>query len=228
MPQFIDATASAQAELDIDVNRPGPAIRIRQKGTGPAIEIVNAAGAVLTRFHADGAVSGAAAERDQVLRDALGYTGETHPKAGNSTTQAFSSGDARANAIGLIKDDVLTNILFVASGAIQTITTLKVGVWDATGALVASSANYTTNIATGVFSLALSAPYVVPATGLYYLGVIIVATTMGSLASGGTAVSKNDAVGSHPKQSLTKSGQTDLPAALGTTVSNNSPWFGWS
>jgi hypothetical protein len=168
--------------------------------------------------------------RDQAKRNGLGYTAEAFPRDTIQNALAFTSGDCRATSVGLLAGDRITNVLVNVSAAIQTITTLKVGVYDAARILLASSANATTNLATGVSSFGLSTPYVVPADGLYYLGIIIVATTMGSLGAGtnNAIAGKESAIGSGPKGAIIKTAQADIPATLGSTQSDQPVWLGWN
>lgn len=166
--------------------------------------------------------------RDQAKRNGLGYADEVFPRDDITTALAFTSGDCRASSVGLLAGDKVTNVLVSVSAAVQTITTLKVGLYDSSGALLASSANATTNLATGISSFALSTAYVIPADGLYYLGVVIVATTMGSLGAATSVVGKEGAIGSGPKGAIVKTAQSDIPATLGSTQTDQPVWFGWS
>ena len=158
----------------------------------------------------------------------LGYQDEAFDRFAISQALAFTSGDCRATAVGLLAGDVVSKVLFNVSAAISTITTLKAGLYDAGGNLVASSANVTANQPTGISSIALSASYTVPADGLYYLAVVLVATTMGSIGASTSVQSKADPIGSGGRGAITKTGQTDIPATLGTTQSNQPVWFGWA
>lgn len=175
------------------------------------------------------------AGRNQALLTGLGYTGETSDRDTITSALAFTSQDCRAAAVGLLAGDKVTNVLVDVTAAIQTITTFKVGLYDANGNLLASSANNTTNLATGINAFALTVPatgqvvpFVVPADGLYYLAVVIVATTMGSLGAGSSVVGKGGAVGSGPKKAIVKTAQTDIPATLSSTQSDQPVWLGWN
>jgi hypothetical protein len=172
-------------------------------------------------------------DRDQAKRVGLGYKGETFSKDGIASTLAFTSGDFRAAAVGLLAGDVVKNVLVDVTGVVQTITTFKVGVYDTSGNLVAQSANNTTNLATGPNSFAVTAvvgggTYLVPADGLYYLGVIIVATTMGSLGASSSQVGKGGAIGTGPKAAGKQTGQAGLPATFALTAEDQPVWLGWS
>lgn len=166
--------------------------------------------------------------RDQAKRTGLGYVDASFPRDEITSALAFTSGDCRASSVGLLAGDTVTNVLVNVSAVVQTITTLKVGLYDAAGNLLASSANATTNLATGISSFALSTAYVVSADGLYYLGIIIVATTMGSLGAATSVVGKEGAIGSGPKGAIVKAAQSDMPATLGSTQSDQPVWLGWN
>jgi hypothetical protein len=166
--------------------------------------------------------------RDQAERTGLGYTGETFDRDAVTTALAFVSGEQRAAAVGLLAGDVVKNILLDVSAVIQTITTLKVGVWDSNLTLLASSANAATNLATGIASFALSTPFTAPADGVYYVGAIIVATTMGSIGAGSSVVGKGGAVGSGPKKAIVRSGLSDISTFVGAAQTDQPVWLGWS
>ena len=158
-----------------------------------------------------------------------GYTGEVYSLDNVTTSVGMTSGDCRATAIGLIAGDKSTNVIFHSWSTFSTITTLKVGLFDSSGNLLASSANSTTNVAGGALAVyPLSAPYTVPSDGLYYLGVVIVATTMGALGMAGGGTGKESPIGSGMKGALLKNGQTDIPTSLGTAQTDSPAWFGWN
>ena len=162
--------------------------------------------------------------RNQALVTGLGYMGETSDRDTIASTLAFTSQDCRGSALGLLAGDKVTNVLVDVTAAIQAITTFKVGLYDAGGNLLASSANNTTNLATGINAFALTVPatgqvvpFVVPADGLYYLAVVIVATTMGCSAQalrGRVRVARS----ARSKKAIVRTAQTDIPATLGSTV----------
>lgn len=171
----------------------------------------------------------AQAARDQIKRLGLGYRGESFDKDSISAALAFASGDLRVAAVGLLAGDTITNILVDVTAAIQTITTFRVGVYDKNGNLLASSANSTTNLATGLNSFALSpSAWTAPADDLYYLAVIIQATTMGSLGAAVSQTGKGQALGTNPKAAAKQTGQSGLPATLTLTAEDQPVWFGWN
>lgn len=168
-------------------------------------------------------------DRNQQKVIARGYTGETYPLDAVTQQIGLTSGDTRATLAGFLAGDVVTNILFLALANIQTITILKVGIWDSGGTLRGNSANQTTNVNAGTLqSYALSTPFTVPEDGSYYLGICVVATTPGQLGFTGGGAGKESAVGSGVKGALLKSGNADIPASLGTQQSDSPAWFGWN
>lgn len=168
-------------------------------------------------------------DRNQQKLLGRGYTGETYPLDAVVTSVAVTSGDCRATAVGFLAGDKITNVIFLTWSAISTVTTLKVGLFDSSGNLLASSANSTTNAAASTLaSYALSAPYTIPADGLYYLAVVIVATTPGQLGMSGAGTGKESAIASAAKGAVVKSGQSDMPASLGTSQTDSPVWFGWN
>jgi hypothetical protein len=167
--------------------------------------------------------------RDQAKLIGLGYKGEVFDKSDISSTLAFTSGDLRAAAAGLLAGDVVANILVDVTAAIQTVTTFRVGLYDSAGNLLASSSNSTSNLSTGINSFALSSAYTVPADGLYYLAVVIQATTMGSLGAASSVTGKGGAVGSNPKAAVVLTGQSSTPASISAATESDQPvWAGWN
>lgn len=168
-------------------------------------------------------------DRNQQKILGRGYSGETYQLDTVVTSVNMTSGDCRAVSTGLLAGDKITNIIFFAWAAISTITTLKVGVFDSSGALLASSANSTTNVAANTLaSYPLSTPFTVPSDGLYYLGLVVVATTPGQLGMSGGGNGKESVIGTGAKGALLKSGQSDIPSSLGTGQTDSPAWFAWN
>jgi hypothetical protein len=166
--------------------------------------------------------------RTQAKIIGLGYKGESFDRDAITSALAFTTGDLRGDSVGLLAGDVVTNVLVDVTAAIQTITTFRVGLYDSGGNLLASSANSTSNLATGINSSALSTPYTVPADGVFYLVAVIQATTMGSLAAGTSVVGKGGAIGSNPKGAIVLTGQSGLSNTISPSASDQPVWLGWS
>ena len=104
-------------------------------------------------------------------------------------TTAAASGTLNMAAVWLTAGTLVSNIsFFSATTAAGTPTNYFFGLFDASRNLLATSANQTTAAwaANTIKTLAMTTPYTVPTTGLYYLGYFMTATTVPTL-KGGTA-----------------------------------------
>ena len=113
---------------------------------------------------------------------------ETIPRAllAEANVAALVSGRLQLQAIWLNKGAVITSISFwSATTAGATLTNQLFGLYDANRNLLATSVNDTSTAwaANSQKSLALSSPasYTVPSTGLYYVGIMVAATTVPTL-----------------------------------------------
>lgn len=125
----------------------------------------------------------------------LGITGtiaETMPREicpEVNTAAPTASGTLFLQAIKLRAGDLVSNItISSATTAAGTPTNYFFALYDANRALKAQSANQTTTAwaANTVKTLAMTTPYRVPTTGLYYIGIMMTATTI-ITTKGGTA-----------------------------------------
>lgn len=124
----------------------------------------------------------------------LGITGtlaETIPReiCPEVNTTAPASGTLAMMAIYLTAGQLISNITMAsATTAAGTPTNYFFGLYDLNRNLLAQSANQTTTAwaANTVKTLAMTTPYRIPTSGLYYIGYFMVATTVATL-KGGTA-----------------------------------------
>jgi lysophospholipase L1-like esterase len=96
----------------------------------------------------------------------------------------FTSGTLFLTPVLLTAGQVITSVTFYAGGtAVATPTNQWFGLFDSSRNAVALTADATTAAWAGFAkkTLALTASYTVPATGMYYLGICVAATTMMSL-----------------------------------------------
>jgi len=169
------------------------------------------------------------AGREQAKRIGMGYAGECWSRDTQRDTLTFTTGDFKAVACGFLSGDVVTNIIANVSGAFTTPTLFKVGLYDATGNLLASSANTTGVLtSTGMKSVALSTPYTITTDGLYYIGLVVAAGTMGSFGGLSGFTGKEAAISGALAGAFTKAGQADIPTTLGSTSADSTPWLGWN
>ena len=103
-----------------------------------------------------------------------------------TTTLTLTTGTAQATLIGLVKNQVVTNVLLNsgAASASQThcwaaITNIGTSSTATVAAVLAVTSDLTTTstAATAVQKLALTSQWTVPSTGLYYVHVLATATT---------------------------------------------------
>ena len=144
------------------------------------------------RFHYDAA---GAVYTYQVPADSnLGATGviaETMPRetCPEVNTTVGATGTLFLNAIYLTANQLVSNIsLCGATTAAGTPTNYRAGLYNGARALLATSADQTTTAfaANTYRTFAMTTPYRVPTSGLYYIGYYMVATTVATL-KGGTA-----------------------------------------
>ena len=160
-----------------------------------------------------------------------GCKAETFPRklVQEVNTAALSTGRLSLESIALRAGDVLTSISFwSATSAAGTPTNQIFGIYNANLNLVANTSNDTTTAwaANTRKTLSLTSSYTVPSTGLYYLGIMVVATTVPTL-KGMTAVTGGQLRGAAPNLGGTSSTglTTSLPnPAAAITVSTASIW----
>ena len=135
----------------------------------------------------------------------LGITGtlaETIPRflCPEVNTTAAASGTLRMDAIYLYAGQLVSNITIAsATTAAGTPTNYFFALYDGNRNLLAQSANQTTTAwaANTVKTLAMTTPYRVPTSGLYYIGYFMTATTVATL-KGGTAKTGGQLAGAVP------------------------------
>ena len=146
----------------------------------------------------------------------VGALAETIPReicTETNTTMAVS-GTLNMQAIYLWAGQLVSNIsLCSATTAAGTPTNYRFGLFDSSRNLLAESANQTTSAwaANSVKTLAMTTPYRVPTSGLYYIGYYMTATTVPTL-KGFTAKTGGQLAGTAPI--LHGSSSTGLTTAL--------------
>lgn len=115
-------------------------------------------------------------------------------------TAALTSGTLHLAAVYLKRGQVVTNLsFFSATTASATPTNGIFALYDGLRNLLAQTANFTTEAwaANSIKTKALTSAYTVPTTGLYYIGIMIAATTVPTL-KGGTARTGGQLAGTIP------------------------------
>ena len=118
-----------------------------------------------------------------------GTLAETIPRmlSGTTNTTAGATGTLFLNAISLTAGQLVSNITMVSATTAQaTPTNYFFALYDGNRNLLAQSANQTTTVwaANTVKTLAMTTPYRIPTTGVYYIGLLQVATTIATIAGG--------------------------------------------
>jgi hypothetical protein len=117
-----------------------------------------------------------------------------------TNTAALTSGTLHLAAVYLTRGQVVSNLsFFSATTAAGTPTNGIFGLFDASRNLLAQTANFTTEAwaANTIKTKALTAAYTVPTSGLYYVGIMITATTVPTL-KGATARTGGQLAGTAP------------------------------
>lgn len=114
-----------------------------------------------------------------------GAMAETAPRAVATlaTVSALTSGTLRLVAIALAAGQVVTSVRFTSIGAATTPTNQWFGLFDSSRAALRLTADDTTTAwgANASKTLALSSPYTVATSGLYYLGLMVAAAAVPTL-----------------------------------------------
>ena len=115
---------------------------------------------------------------DSLMRQFLGVLAETVPRSSIVASSAAASGTLDGTAVILRAGMLVTNISLGIRTAAVAPTLSRVGLYDKNGNLLASSIDQGASWATiGLKTIAVSVPYLVPTTDLYYLAWICVAGT---------------------------------------------------
>ncbi len=146
-----------------------------------------------------------------------------------TNTSALTSGTLRMDAVWLRRGQTVSNIsYFSATTASGTPTNGFFALYDGSRNLLAQSANFTSEAwaANTIKTKAVTTPYVVPTTGLYYVGIMIAATTVPTL-KGNTAKTGGQLAGTAPilHGNSTTGLTTTLPnPAAAITVGTSTVW----
>jgi hypothetical protein len=147
-----------------------------------------------------------------------------------NTTAPTASGTLWLQAIWLTAGQTVSSIsIFSATTAASVPTHWVFGLYSAARALLATSTDQTSGAwaATTLKTLSMTTPYLVPTTGIYYIGFFMVATTI-ITTKGGTAKTGGQLAGTAPTLGGATSDTgltTVLPANAGAiTASTASMW----
>lgn len=147
---------------------------------------------------------------------ALGLVSEAFPRLLTTQVAAPASGELRVTAVPLHAGDAVSNVVLWINAAPTTLTLARAAIYSpAALALAASSTNQSGLAwATGTWqAVPLSAPYNVPTTDLYYVGVLFVAAAAPQLAGAGNATGSDSFSPPNSNRELCfrQTGLADLP-----------------
>ena len=188
-----------------------------------------------------GTWTNATKSRDALGRAAAGVLIDNAFPGNFSAVTALTSQTVYGVLLGLHAGDIVTGIVLrgnvAAGGNSPSPTTVRVGIADSTGKILALSNNLNAaaNFPAGTFGLALTTPYTVLADGGYYACLVINGTwssTQPTIArSGATGTPNVTAFNSGAIPAFTWVTQSDLPAIGSsltlTTGPNNQPYMGF-
>lgn len=180
------------------------------------------------------AVSVALSARQEMLTRAQGLIAETVNRNNSFTTAVLISGSVYYVSVPLLAGDVVTNLITMVGTAGVGVTVSKMGLYNAsTGARLAVSADQATAWeSTGIKTVPMVTPYVVPANGVYYAAIIAVAGTVPGFprlltTTGTTPATFIGAINGGIQPMAIQTGQTDLPlTATFAATAGQWPWIG--
>lgn len=176
-------------------------------------------------------------DRDLLVQQARGFISETADVRSVLGSVVVLSGIASYTAVGLYAEDKITNVtIAIAGSAAAGITLSKMGLYSSTGLQLAVTADQGTSWQTpAIKTMPFLSPYVVPATGVYYVGFLVVFTTTGPTVPriNGGNISSQFALAGKLASCYAESGRSDLPAqavfnAGANVTGGNQYWSGLS
>lgn len=143
------------------------------------------------------------------------------------STLALATGDVRASAVPFLKGEVARTLYCHVTSAAVGGSHAQMALWDTTGVLLANSADAPTALqSTGLIAFALTSPYTIPQSGLYYVGVFQTAVTTQPTLLAGNVTSASQPVSGFPNPVWRMSGQAALPSPATVTTAGGTLWFG--
>lgn len=180
-------------------------------------------------WHQRGAASVLAGTRESISLAAQGLISQNFDRQVVQANVQLTSGTVYAMGIPLVAGQVVTNGHVMISVAGADVTTGKIGLLSPAGARVALSANQTTEWqSTGAKTAAFSSAYTVPATGLYYVAVICIASTTQPSLYRAATTTLNNVIGTGQKPFGAEASQTDIDATVDLGASGLALWAGLS
>ncbi len=168
--------------------------------------------------------------RSRLAHQARGLITEAYPISAIAGATTSSPSIANASAVGFRAGDIVTNIhcLLTSEGASQAI--VKTILWDASGTLLAVSANQstaftTTSVAGTITTIPLSSPYTILTDGGYYIGIVSVGdATPITLGRASTQTGVGKAAAGAMRAHMRATGQSDA-GSVTLLDSSTAYWF---
>lgn len=166
--------------------------------------------------------------RNDLVLSARGLIAETIDEKACNVTSAPGSGVLVAGLVGLRAGDVITNVAVHVVSNGTGVTLAKVGIYDVSGNLLASSADVDTSFTSGSANrkqvTAFSSPYTVVSDGGYYLAVLFVGGTSPTILRANTSTSA--AISGSALAYGAQGSLSDLPDPMTLAAGTNSTWLG--
>lgn len=163
-----------------------------------------------------------------------GFISMTGPRDLYLNNTGLTSGVLYAGLLGLLRGDSITNVhvMLQAGGSSFTGIKAKVALMNASGTVVATSGDVSGSLgSSGLATCALSSPYSVTASGAYYAGLLVIASSMPNLYRSGTSsfTAHTAAVGAGSVSYGQQASLSDLPSPSATLSGTAlQVWFGVS
>jgi hypothetical protein len=169
-------------------------------------------------------------DAQRLLRIAEGLAGETFDRALAVSSNAPASGALRVAGMALTQGQVVTNLSCYVTTGQAGLTDAWLAVFAADGTLMAQTATSPGAFgATGIVTLPLTVPWTVPATGMYYVGLLVVTAgavpTFGGASPAATGI--GNAIGTGRIRGGGQAGLAALPnpAVVAAGGLNWLPWM---
>lgn len=152
-------------------------------------------------------------DRTQIVRQGRAIITETVDAIAMIGTAITVNGTVYYCAVGLRAGDVVTNLSIFVQTAGTVMTRSRVGLYDIAGNLLAQSADQGASWqAAGLKTIALTAPFTILTTGLYYVAVIAIGTVQPTLSRGASSlISAPAGIGAGAIPFTGQLAQADLP-----------------
>jgi hypothetical protein len=170
-------------------------------------------------------------ENDLVRNIGEGLSGQAFPRYAAQGSTILTTSVVQATGMPLRVGDRVSNIVVGVSVNSAAGTLCKVGLYDKSGVLLASSADIQASFNSGstprAIVGALTTPYVVPRTDLYYPAIVSVSGTPPTLLRGVNLAASSFVIGTGQFPHW-QAAAADLTTPLTPAATGVGYWFGWN